>query len=418
MIRAAFAITAVAALSGCTTMGVNVDILRPTYASTAATASRERATVAQLLGGNDPARRSYVANLTDKAMAIRALCYQDISNKLVDKDKHAAPAEKNAYDDALARLAKENAPNGIDRTRQILLKHYTEEFSGLDNKTRLSLQNLPEARRFVSDEKISITTGIRAQIDLHITAYDDLARSSLSEQRQCQFFVISNPVNGAAKVSTMLTAVSRQVESAPQKTKDVLEKTQQEASNAPATEPLAIPPTILGEGSALTGFLDAYYVASAPSKAWQTKFNLAHGTGVFGSSDIVIKLNSAADFTIKGFTFDARSTADMVSKAGVAALKLVAEAYGMPLPAGGAGATGNASATPPSPTAAAESNIATTEARSTAYHQSLRSVANLILADWDRLTTGNAAAQSALSTSFDANKNAWKAPVISTTPAK
>lgn len=399
MIRPALSLVALGLVSGCSSLGVQVDVLRPTYAATAAAATEERAAVRNLFDGNARPRAVYVASVVDRAIAIRKLCYKAAETRL--KAIVPAAADREAHAVALTRLATYSSTQGVAASRAINFQDFTPYFARIDQSSQAALRASSEARAFITREDAQITPLIRSALDRHAADYEQQARVFLTDQQRCQF------IAGGRDGPAVLTATSQLASAllqgiAPAIASDVSDATASLASP---------PPTILGNGIALTDLSEAYYVASAPKEAWQTRFNVARGKGTFGSNDIVIKLNSAADFTVKGFTFDARGTADMVSKAGVAAVKLVAEAYGMPIRAGGAGESG---VTTPSPAMTADVELAVAEAREVAFKATLTSVSNLIVGDWDRLTAGDAAAQTALSASFDAGKNAWKAS--STTP--
>ena len=75
----------------------------------------------------------------------------------------------------------------------------------------------------------------------------------------------------------------------------------------------------------------AFAAANAPDAAWEKDYNVAKGVGVGGSLDTVIKLNSTADFSVKGLIFDARSTALTARKMTVSTLQLLAAGSGLPI---------------------------------------------------------------------------------------
>jgi len=75
----------------------------------------------------------------------------------------------------------------------------------------------------------------------------------------------------------------------------------------------------------------AYAAANAPEEVWEKDYNVAKGIGIGGSLDTVIKLNSTADFSVKGLVFDARSTALTARKMTVSTLQLLAAGSGLPI---------------------------------------------------------------------------------------
>ena len=75
----------------------------------------------------------------------------------------------------------------------------------------------------------------------------------------------------------------------------------------------------------------AYGAVSAGEEHWAERYNKARGWGVGGSTDIAIKLNETADFSIKGMVFDARATAQAARKLTTSAVQLLASGAGMPI---------------------------------------------------------------------------------------
>jgi len=106
----------------------------------------------------------------------------------------------------------------------------------------------------------------------------------------------------------------------------------------------AIQRSIIQDGS-LAATEYAYVVASAPEGAWKRDFNRAFASGTLGNVDMVIRLNSTADFSVKGLLFDASKVAQVASKVLTQSVLLGAQMAGVPIrtasPAGTAG-TANA----------------------------------------------------------------------------
>ncbi|WP_395700140.1 hypothetical protein [Aquabacterium sp.] len=89
------------------------------------------------------------------------------------------------------------------------------------------------------------------------------------------------------------------------------------------------------QGSELASTEYAYVVASAPDPLWQKNFNYALGKATFGNSDIVIRLNSTADFSVKGMMFDASKVAQVASKVLTQSVLLGAQMAGVPVATAG-----------------------------------------------------------------------------------
>ena len=118
------------------------------------------------------------------------------------------------------------------------------------------------------------------------------------------------------------------------------------------------------EGSELTNTEFAYVVASAPESLWKPNFNQAMGTGTFGNVDIVIKMNSTADFSVKGMRFDATTVATVAAKVMTQAVLLGAQMSGVPVATASSGTTtgGDALSKSSADLASAESSLAKRQA--------------------------------------------------------
>jgi hypothetical protein len=75
----------------------------------------------------------------------------------------------------------------------------------------------------------------------------------------------------------------------------------------------------------------AAYLVNAPEQYWQGVYNRAHGSGVFGNTDLAIKMEGPGMFTVKGV----KQGASKLTQASLQVLKqgvqLVGAAYGVPL---------------------------------------------------------------------------------------
>ncbi|MCI4645331.1 MAG: hypothetical protein MRY64_11145 [Hyphomonadaceae bacterium] len=68
----------------------------------------------------------------------------------------------------------------------------------------------------------------------------------------------------------------------------------------------------------------AFAALNAPDDAWRKQFNEAKGFGIGGSTDVVVVLNSTADFSVKGLIFDNRAAATATRKLTISALSILA----------------------------------------------------------------------------------------------
>lgn len=150
--------------------------------------------------------------------------------------------------------------------------------------------------------------------------------------------------------------------------------------------------TILA-GPTLASSEYAYVVSKAPDLYWSTNFNRALGTTELGNSDIVIKLNSQADFSVKGMRFDASTVAAVASKVTTQALLLGIQMAGVPLPRPATGSTntgdGAKLADASGQLSADQDKIAKRKAKIDAWRVAVREMALSILAEESNLTPAN-----------------------------
>jgi hypothetical protein len=139
--------------------------------------------------------------------------------------------------------------------------------------------------------------------------------------------------------------------------------------------------SIIGDGSlAATEF--AYVVASAPEPLWKPDFNRAYASGTLGNVDIVIRMNSTADFSVKGLLFDASKVAMVASKVITQSVLLGAQMSGVPVPTASSGTTsgGDALSRSSADLASADVVLAKRQALLDAQKDAVRSLARSMLA--------------------------------------
>lgn len=138
--------------------------------------------------------------------------------------------------------------------------------------------------------------------------------------------------------------------------------------------------SIIGDGS-LVSTEFAYIVAQAPKHLWASNFNRAFASGTFGNSDIVIRLNSTADFSVKGMLFDASKVAQVASKVMTQAVLIGTQMAGVPVSTASTGTTtgGDALSKASADLATAEAAIAKRQALVASQRDAIRSLASTIL---------------------------------------
>jgi hypothetical protein len=150
----------------------------------------------------------------------------------------------------------------------------------------------------------------------------------------------------------------------------------------------AVRSVIENNSLAVTEF--AYAVAKAQESLWAPGFNEAMGRGLFGNVDIVIRLNSTADFSVKGLLFDASKVAQVASKVMTQSLLLGAQLAGVPVatattgtPTGGDALSGASAALSRS-----EAELMAREAQLESQRNAMRALARTILGSAATLETG------------------------------
>lgn len=84
-----------------------------------------------------------------------------------------------------------------------------------------------------------------------------------------------------------------------------------------------------------TGDSRAPIAAHAPESCWSRGlYNRAYGKGVIGNTDIAIKMDGPANFTVKGLRMNADKVTVATFRAGMRLASLAAAAYGVPVPTG------------------------------------------------------------------------------------
>lgn len=142
-------------------------------------------------------------------------------------------------------------------------------------------------------------------------------------------------------------------------------------------------------GAELSNTEYAYVVANAPEGVWHPKYNEACGIGLFGNVDVILRMNSTADFSVKGMRFDASTVAQVASKVTTQALLLGAQMAGVPVPTASAGTqTGADALSKQSATLAAQQQLlegrkATIEGQ----HKAIKAAASMILSVSPQLET-------------------------------
>ena len=145
-------------------------------------------------------------------------------------------------------------------------------------------------------------------------------------------------------------------------------------------------------GRTLTSSAFAYGVAAAGEEAWKPAFNRAFGDGKFGNSEIVLKLDRAGEFTVKGMLFDPSKVAAVASKATTQAVLIAAKIVGAPVALGSVTGTEDKKGMLQASDADLERQavLLARDAASDAQEDSLRALARTILMEEGRIGSATA----------------------------
>ncbi len=152
----------------------------------------------------------------------------------------------------------------------------------------------------------------------------------------------------------------------------------------------------------------AHAVAAAPPELWATRYNQAFGSGYLGNVDVVIRMNSTADFSVKGMRFDASTVSKVASKVMTQGLLMAAQVAGVPVATARSGTQtgGDALSGASSELASAEAALARRQVAQQARRDAVRALAQTVLALHPSLTApdlagADAAARATLHRSVD-----------------
>lgn len=375
-------------LSGCARLGVNVDVMNPTFARTSMLEASLRRDATDLVMKSNVRPADAAARLWGIYEGFRQSCLTT-RIKLADSSKDPDAVVKNNI------LTLTRLRDGPDARQAVRAQQ---------NSTVILLEQADHAAL----QQIQASPNVNLSLQNLDTPLDPAIRASLLQRR--------NAFEAEAKrVKTYMNdqgewcsdAAILAIQDIDGRNSIALAKAQAERALN-----LTVQQSITGGGVLLVNLLEAYYVTKAGKDYWAPQYNQAFGKGFGGSTSIAIKMNSTADFSIKGFVFDGRSTADMVKKVGTQALSIIASASGAPIslsrPSGATG-SGPSYFDTGKLVSETEANIVTAQAQDAAYDATMLRVANTILANWSKLSGGDPTARTIVKASFDAYKDSWKA---------
>jgi len=142
----------------------------------------------------------------------------------------------------------------------------------------------------------------------------------------------------------------------------------------------------------------AFYVAKAGDDDWAPAFDYTKGGGSFGNTDIAIKAMAPGNFTIKGVSFNPADVAATAAKVTSQTVLLAAQIAGVPVKISGAPPTGQPGAALAQSSGALNDAIARNERvdqRLIAHRDALRRIAAAIVGERKAIMNGTAAERQA-----------------------
>jgi hypothetical protein len=286
------------------------------------------------------------------------------------------------------------------------------------NKKRLELKNsidkayeeLVKANMIAKSDRQTMQNSVDSAIDERISEARTLHEQALSakdEESARELF---------RKGDDRLAELVRQV------TKEIEGTGVNLAANTPVANAAA---SVKNTAAKLEGFLssdssilsdsNAPFVAGAPEEKWHGVYNETFGNAFFGNHDIAIKMESLGNFTLKGMRVDARQATQAMGKIVKSGVRMIAAAYGLPLPSastGDAQAAKEADVQVSEDVAGADQKKRLAEARLDNSRQAAASIMDAIAAHYANATnaSGNVApdqqktARSAIQKAFETNK--------------
>lgn len=415
-------VLALVCLSACTSLDVKVDVLRPSQVSEVTLDQELRRDAVRLVQNDTSERIVFIAAQKESYRAYRVDCF----DRMIAEAGRVWPAQA-----VQIRGSLEDAKTSPDLLSEIdeLFAPMAARLGDIDRQARNQAASLPQSDLAGRGAASPLSSDVKAALMARRTAYLETASAFYTErQNQCVEMVAllaapllppaaAAPAAGAADGSSPSSTQAAQTLDAGVAGPALRAVTQTAAANAADSARRVI----TGGGVLLLAKPEAWAVVSAPESAWAPHYNRARVTGLGGGTDVAIVMNSTGDFSVKGFTFDGRATANMVAKVGGQALRLVAAAYGAPIPGAQAATLGAPAATG----SVADNSVIQNQAAITAaaaeeaqYRAALFRVADSVLANRNGLINGDVSAAAAAAASL-VHLQAWRpvAPAAAGTPA-
>lgn len=348
--RILWLLAAVVALSGCGQLRVRVDILDPEYVQAEIVDQNARHTFRSIQSAKpgdlaDAVARNFARYQQEVAKLAQA--YSSLAEQLPDPEKKALKDIAEGYPRAVTsgsipEAAAMHADDMEARAQQIRMLGASLAWNGRGPIPRVMLEALSAFtaadKNFVAVQQRDVralASGFRT-VKASATARHKLKPAAIEQ---------SEPSIAAQEQNTIVAARKSLIDGA-------------EISN--------------------TEF--AHLVASAPDTLWAPNYNRAFGSGVLGNTDVVIRMNSTADFSVKGMRFDATTVAQVASKVLTQTVLLGAQMAGVPVAKPStSGATGDALSQTSADLASADAALAQRQALAASQRSAIRATARTII---------------------------------------
>lgn len=365
------AFLALACLTGCGSLNVSVDVLDPEHVRS----EMDDISVRKLYREVQSALPGDLAKRADARFNAFAKEVNELATRIRRTAEALPPAERDPVARAATELARGVGPSGDYRTRSdvqaLELESTAQKVRVEATRLRFTGQGrLPAELRVLLLEFLSIDKAMRGEQVAFVRTVE----------RNLRYRIAAVPVGAAASAVTSPTVQAAAAAVPPQ------------AAVAVAVASRSI----IGDGSLVaTDF--AYTVAAAPERLWQPNFNQAFADTRFGNADMVIRLNSTADFSVKGLLFDASKVAQVASKVLTQTVLVGAQLAGVPVPtaSNGTQSGGDALSKSSSELAAADASLAARDARAGAQKNAIRSLARSMIAATPQLSAARLASKPA-----------------------
>lgn len=373
---------ACALLAGCGNITVAVDVLDPGYVKQEMADESQKKLYREIVGAQpgDFATRverqfkGFSKQLTQLTADVRSTALKLPATEQRDLERSAS-----TLDDAVApggQLHTEARRNGMALETLAQKIRVTGSSLGVGNRSAMPAELRDQLVDFQALEKKPSVEQVN-----NIIALKSNVETAIRNTTKAKAASAADVAKAAAPAATAELAAAAASAQSTEATTAALAPSLEAVRQQAAATLAASQRSIIQDGSlAATEF--AYVVANAHDGLWKRDFNRAYASGTLGNVDMVIRMNSTADFSVKGLLFDASKVAMVASKVITQSVLLGAQMSGVPVPSASTGTTSGADALSKSSAdlASADVVMAKRQALLDAQKDAIRSLARSMLA--------------------------------------